>query len=121
MTGRYVMARRNGWLALILLVGVVTLVADAETGPLLVDTVQVTPDGILLEPGDTATLTAQAFDAVGSALPNARFTWSSSNAAVATVAGRGNLGLVTAVAPGTATIRATSEGVIGTAFVTVEQ
>ncbi|MCH7474514.1 MAG: Ig-like domain-containing protein [Gemmatimonadetes bacterium] len=49
--------------------------------------------------GDTVTLTAQASDASGNTVSGKPFTWTSSNAQVATVR---NTGLVTAVASGPA-------------------
>ena len=64
----------------------------------------------------TATLTATARDAGGTAIAGKSFTWQSSNAAIASVSG----GVVTGVAPGgPVTITATSDGKSATAQVTV--
>ncbi len=68
----------------------------------------VTPASLALTTGQAASLTVQAFDASGNALQGRGVTWSSDNSAAATVAGSG---LVTAVAPGNASITATSEGI----------
>ncbi len=66
--------------------------------------------------GETVTLTAQASDASGNTVWGKTFTWTSSNAEVATVS---SAGLVTAVANGSVTITAATDGVNGTATVTV--
>jgi formylglycine-generating enzyme required for sulfatase activity len=68
--------------------------------------------------GGTQQLTASARDAAGNALTGRQVTWASSAPAVATVS---TLGVVTAVAAGSATITATVEGVNGTAAVLVTQ
>ena len=68
--------------------------------------------------GATVQLTAEVRDQSGNVMTGAAVTWSSSEAAVATVNGSG---LVTAVANGTATITATAGAVSGTAMVTVAQ
>ena len=57
-----------------------------------------------------------ALDARGSALSERTFTWTSSNTSIASVAANGS---VTAIAVGTTTISATSEGRSGTATLTV--
>ena len=66
--------------------------------------------------GATSQLAAVARDASGATLAGRAITWASSNTAIATVA---QTGAVTAVAVGTTTISATSEGKVGTADVTV--
>jgi uncharacterized protein YjdB len=78
--------------------------------------VQVTPSAASVATGAFAQLAATPRDAAGNALAGRTVTWSSANEAVATVTSDGR---VLGVAPGTATIRATSEGVTGTATVTV--
>ena len=67
---------------------------------------------VTLKPGKTATL-AVTFDPADMA---PELTWESSNTAVATVAG----GVITAVAPGTATITAKAQGKTAVCNVTVE-
>ena len=68
--------------------------------------------------GDTVRLTAEAFDANGSAVTDVEFSWESIDDAVATVSATG---LVTSVANGVATITATSGEASGSATVTVAQ
>jgi alpha-tubulin suppressor-like RCC1 family protein len=68
--------------------------------------------------GETIQLSASARDASGNVMPDKTFTCSSSNPDRATV---GSSGLVTAVANGSATITATTEGRSGTASITVAQ
>ena len=79
--------------------------------------VEVAPATATLAPGDTVRLTATATDANSHALAAAAFTWTSSDAAVASVDGAG---LVEALADGTATITASADGAQGTAQISVE-
>ena len=103
--------------------GTATITATSEgksasatvTVPAPVASVLVTPATASIVAGQTTTLTAQPRDSAGAALSRP-VAWTSSNQAVATVS---TSGVVTAVAPGTATITATSEGKSGTATVTV--
>ncbi|WKW11496.1 Ig-like domain-containing protein [Pseudogemmatithrix spongiicola] len=82
-----------------------------------VNAVVVTPSTFTLNAaGATQQLTADPRNASNVSLTGRTVTWSSLNTAVATVSASG---LVTAVANGTATIRATVEGVIGQATATV--
>jgi len=85
--------------------------------PVPVNAVTVTPGAVTLVLGDTTTLSATLTDSTGSALFGRAITWSSSDAAVATVL---VTGFVRAVAAGTATITATCEGHSATAVVTVK-
>ena len=106
-------------------VGSATLTATSEgkSGTALVTvasvpvaSVAVTPPTVAIPQGQTVQLSATPKDASGNALGGRVITWASGNTAVATVSGSGR---VTAVAPGAATITATSEGQSGTASVTV--
>jgi uncharacterized protein YjdB len=72
-----------------------------------VDRVEVTPAPVVLEVGRARQLTAVARDAAGNVLTGRTVTWTTDAPATATVSATG---LVTAVAPGYATIVATSEG-----------
>src|SRR5436309_6477415 len=81
-----------------------------------VATVTVSPASKSLNAGATVQLTATTKDSAGNVLTGRLVTWSSSAPAVATVSASG---LVTAVAVGSATITATSEGKSGTAAITV--
>ena len=83
-----------------------------------VNTVTVTPSSASLVVGITPTqqLTATLRDAANNVLTGRVVTWTSSNAAAATVDGNG---LVTAVGAGATTITATSETKTGTSSITV--
>ena len=81
-----------------------------------VDSVTVSPPADTIAPGDTLRLIAQAYDAIGHMVVGASFTWSSSNAAVATV---DPSGLVRGAGEGTATITASAGDVSGTSEITV--
>ncbi|MGH7579456.1 MAG: alpha/beta hydrolase fold domain-containing protein [Gemmatimonadales bacterium] len=88
----------------------------APAPPPVPASVTVTPamSGLLV--GQTATLTATVLDAEGSPIPDAAVTWSSSDPSVAGVDGAG---VVTALAPGSASITAATDGHDGTAEVSV--
>ena len=102
----------------------ITASVDGKTGsttitvlPVPVATVTVSPNPATVLVGATTTLTALAKDAAQNTITGRPVTWSTENAAVATVAG----GVVTGVTAGQATITATVEGKQGTAIVTVSQ
>lgn len=84
--------------------------------PTPVASVSVEPGTAALAPLETRQLTATPRDAQGNPLSGRTVTWASSAQTVATVS---SSGLVTAAAPGTATITATSEGRSGEATITV--
>ena len=86
-----------------------------NTDPEVVDAVNVGPSDPSVEVGQTVQLSATPVDESGDPLSRA-VTWTSLNGGVATVSASG---LVTGVMPGTASIRATSEGVNGAVSVTV--
>ena len=106
-------------------VGRVQIAASAEGKSAVVE-VQVTPGSVAqiglspsplsLVQGSTARITASLRDAAGNDVSSRPVSWSTSAAAVATVDGSG---VVTGVAPGTATITAQAEGRTATASVTV--
>lgn len=81
----------------------------------VVTSVGVAPTPVALTVGGTQQLTATPRDASGNAITGRTVTWTTSNAAAATVAG----GLVSAVGAGSATITATCDGIAGTVSVTV--
>src|SRR5438067_1425819 len=81
-----------------------------------VASVSVTPASATISAGQSAQLTATPQDANGNPLSGRTVTWSSSNTSVAVADVNGK---VTGVAPGSATITATSEGQSGTAALTV--
>ena len=78
--------------------------------------IEVLPAAETVSAGDTLRLTAEAWDPNGFTVPGVEFTWSSSDAAIATVDGSG---LVRGIAEGAATITAASPSVQGTAGITV--
>jgi uncharacterized protein YjdB len=84
--------------------------------PPVVTTVAVTPGSASVIAGSTVSLQATVKDQYGSVMAGQSVTWSTSNAAAATV---NPSGVVTGVAAGTATITATSSGQSGTAAITV--
>src|SRR5881396_3720701 len=81
-----------------------------------VASVSVTPASATVAAGQSVQLTATPKDANGNPLSGRTVTWSSNNTSVAIADVNGN---VTAIAPGSATITATSEGQSGTAAITV--
>jgi hypothetical protein len=67
-------------------------------------------------PGKSYQLTAIPLDVYGYVRPDAAVSWKSQHPGIATVSASG---LLTGVAPGSTTISATSEGVVGTVAITV--
>ncbi len=96
---------------------------EPEPEPTPVPTaVEVTPDAAeLLSSGATTGFNAVVRDENGNVMQNASVTWASSDPAVFTVEGDGNVATVTAVANGLGTLTATSGQASGTASVTVVQ
>lgn len=90
--------------------------ATVTVTPVPVASVTVTPARVDLRPGAQASLAAITYDASGKTLDGRAIVWASSNTNVATVDGAG---VLSAVAAGTTTITATSEGIIGSAAVNV--
>lgn len=90
--------------------------ATVTVSPGSVASVAVTPSPLSMSVGQTTQLAVTLKDAVGNVLNGRTVAWSSSSTTVATVSAQG---LVTAVAPGTATITASSEGKTGTASLTI--
>jgi len=108
-------------------VGTATITATSETksgtaqvtvSPLPVASVTVTPDHLDLTVGQQGQLTATPRDAAGNPLSGRAVSWGSLAPSVATVDATG---LVTAVATGTTTVSATSEGKSGMATVHVHE
>jgi uncharacterized protein YjdB len=81
-----------------------------------VGSVSVQPTALSLTIGQGATLTATVKDANGAVVTDRPVAWTTGNSAVASVT---QAGVVKALAAGTATISATSEGSSGSAVVTV--
>ncbi len=99
--------------------GIAQVVVTAVTPPppTAVASVVVNPATTSLTIGGTATLSASVRDASGATLTGRTVTWSTSASQIATVS---SSGVITAIAAGTATIAAASEGKSGTATVTVQ-
>jgi uncharacterized protein YjdB len=89
----------------------------AEATPGAVASITVTPAAVEMEIDESQQFSATAKDEFGNTVTGATLTWSSSNTAVASVS---SAGLASAVAAGSAEIRATSGSVSGTAAVTVK-
>jgi uncharacterized protein YjdB len=85
-------------------------------GPVPVAAVVVSPASASVVVGNTQQLTATTKDASNNILTGRSITWSSASPTIASV---DPSGLIAAIAPGTATITATSEGQSGTSAVTV--
>jgi len=97
----------------------VSCLAVETIGPVssaAVASVLVSPAAGDLAVGETMQLTATLKDSAGNPLTGPPVRWESSDITVATVS---NAGLVTGVAPGAATITATSEGTDGSAAIAV--
>lgn len=90
--------------------------ASVTVSPTPVHSVTVVPGTATLSPGATAQLLAQVMDSAGHVLNGRSVSWSSDQAAVASVSAAG---LVSAVAPGQARITATVEGKSGSAAISV--
>jgi hypothetical protein len=118
-------SRRPRWfrslpaaLALIALFGCDDSDPTAPTAPNPVQQVEVAVPLPSVHVGDTMRASAVARDAKGTVVAGVIFSWSSSDTLVARVSAAG---LLTAVAPGTATIRASASGRIGEVAISVNE
>jgi Tol biopolymer transport system component len=106
---------------LALVAGALVACTDASspigTGP-AVAAVRITPEAPVLALDETVALSATALDARGNPMAGDASAWTSSNPQVATVS---SAGVVTPVAPGTATVTAGVRGTFGRVTVTVGQ
>ena len=89
-----------------------------STQPARVASIVVASAADTLSPGQTARFTATAKDSAGKVIPAVTVAWSTANTTVATVS---DSGVVTALAVGTTTVRATAGGKSGTAPLTVRR
>jgi hypothetical protein len=89
------------------------------TAPKPVATIVISPASALIAVGTTIPLVATLRDTQGTVLTGRTIAWTTSNASVANGLVSGNLAVVQGLSIGTATISATSEGVVGSAVVTV--
>ncbi|HEY0685740.1 MAG TPA: Ig-like domain-containing protein [Steroidobacter sp.] len=79
---------------------------DGSSGA--IESIAVTADSLTIGTATTQSFTATARDSRGNAVNGVTFTWSSSNASIATIGGDG---VATGVAPGTSNITASAQGV----------
>ena len=86
--------------------------------PPVVASVTVSPSSASIEEGETQRFTATALESDGTVISGKTFAWTSSNSSVATI---NSSGLATGRNAGTTTIRATADGVSGTAALTVTE
>ncbi|HRP08928.1 MAG TPA: Ig-like domain-containing protein, partial [Gemmatimonadales bacterium] len=84
--------------------------------PVAVVSVEITPGQAELHPGGSVQFSARGLDAQGAVVQGRQVAWSSTSATVATVS---NTGLVTAVAEGSTTIKATIDGKSASRSITV--
>jgi lysophospholipase L1-like esterase len=89
--------------------------SDGPTGVVPIASVDIIPADVTIAPGESRQLQARVSDASGNVLTGRVVQWTSEANDVASVSG----GMVVGLTPGSATIRAVSEGVAGTAQVTV--
>ncbi|HSQ31765.1 MAG TPA: Ig-like domain-containing protein [Gemmatimonadaceae bacterium] len=110
--------RRSAAIGLALLVAACSGGSDKPTGSdrPVVATVSVNSSTPTIFVGATANFNATALDKKGVVVAGRTTSWSTSDAAVASVT---PAGVVTGVAPGQATIRATIDGIVGSAQLTV--
>jgi hypothetical protein len=109
---------RPAALALVVVFGCDDSDPTAPTPPDLVRQVEVTAPLSSVHVGDTMRVSAVARDARGTVVAGVIFSWSSSDTLVARVSAGG---LLTAVAPGSATIRASASGRVGEAAISVNE
>ncbi len=76
----------------------------------------IAPQRDTIDVGATRQLSATATDSVGGLLVGRLVSWSTSNSAIATVS---SAGLISAIAPGTVTVSALSEGITGVSNIVV--
>ena len=100
------------------LIAAVTLATAACDENLLPDRVEVTPEQITLDAlGATHQFSANVLDKNGGVVGSPPITWTTSNLNIVSVSATG---LVTATGPGTASIRASTEGATGVASIQVD-
>ena len=112
-----VFARRVSAVAISLFVGSCGGGGDSNIGPVSrVARIDVTPQAADVDVTGKQQYTALAFDAQGQSVSGGNFSWRTSSSAVASIS---STGLATGVAPGNATITASTGGVSGSASIRV--
>lgn len=110
--------QRLGWWLSVLLPPLLFIgCGDSPAKPIPVASVTVSPSVASLIVGEPQQLVATARDSKGAELTGRAMTWSSDNSDVASVSSNG---AVATLSPGLTTIRAASEGVKGSASITVK-
>lgn len=110
---------RGSWLAIIAWIAASACAGDggpSGPSPTAVATVEVTPFTVSMDVGESRQLAASPRNAAGTLVAGKSASWTSANAAVASVDAAG---LVRGVAAGSTTVSATVSGKVGTAAITV--
>lgn len=107
---------RTGRTKLVASSGAKTDTAVVVVDPAPVATVQLIPDSIALNPGDSARFSVLLLSAAGDTLAGRTVSWATGSSLISTVSASGT---VLAVAAGRTFVTATSEGVVDTAWVNV--
>ncbi len=94
------------------------MVTEPPPPPPMADSVAVSPMMTSIEEGETQQFSATAYDSDNMVISSKTFTWTSSMTSVATI---NSSGLATGVDAGSTTIRATVDGVSGSATLTVTE
>ena len=94
------------------------MVTEPPPPPPMADSVAVSPMMTSIEEGETQQFSATAYDSDNMVISGKTFTWTSSMTSVATI---NSSGLATGVDAGSTTIRATVDGVSGSATLTVTE
>jgi chitinase len=116
VVGGMVTGVRAGTTTIVATIGTKIGSAVITVGGARVTSVTVSPSTATMTVGGTQTLFAVAKDSAGNTVTGRPITWTSSATSIATVS---SSGLVSAVAAGAATVRATIDGVIGSSAITV--
>ncbi len=98
-------------------VGLVQACTRSDVTSVTVAALEVSPSSVTLVEGESRAFTAKVRDVDGSLLPASLVTWSSSDDSTMSVSAGG---MATALRPGEAQVRATVQGVTGSALVRVE-
>jgi uncharacterized protein YjdB len=93
--------------------------ASLDVGPEPIASITITPPAATIVLGATATFTANALGISGTVLTGRAITWTTNDPSIISISASGASATVTALTPGTASLTATSEGMSGSATVTV--
>ena len=115
--GRAGWTRAGWWGVAVVMAGLLSCEKPAGPSDGAVARIDIEPATPIVGAGAEVTLVARSFDAAGTELPPQPVFWSSEKETIATVS---QAGIVSGVAPGTAQIAASADGVSGIATVTVQ-